>query len=379
MASRKSASRPDCISLTGLNNPVYGYGRMYVALRQEVSSLAEIANNASVAVSMTTPNLVKGYYEGQKRVVFTMWETDTLSEEMFVAHLHRFDQVLVPCRHNQKLFGQHHDNVAVVPLGVDTDFYGLRKSVPQNKTFRFMAGGSHWMRKGLDVVVRAFSELNLPGTELVLKCTPETIGGIPKITHDRIIIHESFMPADKDRDLYYTSDCYIAMSRGEGWGLMPLQAMCMGIPTIVSNTSGHQEFLELATLTVDTTPQPVNCPPYYLSGNWDEPDIDGLKDSMAWMMDNRQIATDTALANAKKASRFTWTNSAKELIKATGLGVKLDKPKWIEGPNNLVPIRVRRRVQAEIGSHKVDLQPGIEHLVPANVKKVIADAGYLAQ
>lgn len=376
MASRKPETEPGYISLRGLDNPVYGYGRMFTAIHREVHKLAKVVDNASVKVWMTTPNLVTGWMTGQKKVVFTMWETDTLSPNIFIDHLPYFDQVVVPCEHNRLLFAQHHPNVSVVNLGVDSKFYKPGPDREPNKKFVFMAGGSHWLRKGLDVVVRAFTKLNTKGAELVVKCTSETIGGIPAISHPNITIHDRFITQEADRELYYASDCYIAASRGEGWGLMPLQAMCMGIPTIISDTSGHREFSKLATRVVATEPRPVYAPPYYLDGNWDEPDFDGLVEAMTWMLDNREDARIQAASSISKAAKYTWANSAKQLLKATGTGVILKNAVEVPAPEPTVLLRVRKRVRAEIGRHRVDLEPGVDHWVPANVKKVITDAGY---
>lgn len=366
-----------CLTVRGLDGVHFGYGRMFISLRDAVSELVDVVDNAATVVDVLLPNMVKGWWDGQRRVCFTMWETDQLPPEFF-EHLKQFDLILVPCNQNKELFSKHHPDVKVVPLGTNTDFW-CPTVRPENKTIRFLAGGSHWQRKGLDAVVQAWEELEPEGCELVIKCqTKNFIGEIPVFKSSSIKLVDATLTAEEERDLYWSADCFIAASRGEGWGLMPLQAICAGIPTLMTNTTGHQEFSHLASRLITTTPAPASDPRFYNIGNWDDPDVESIKSSIQWFIKNRKTAKTKALANSKKARAYTWGASAQALLEAVQPSCEtVSTKKWVQSTGDYVDIIALRRIQADIGIHHVDLRKGETAKVPVNVRDVLANAGLI--
>jgi len=364
------------IDIQGVKEPHYGYGRMHEGLRNAVAQFATIHEQAEVAVHVNAPNAVKSSLKGQTRVCFTMWETDTL-HDAYVAHLSAWDIILVPCEHNRALFAQHHPDVRVSPLGVDTSFFIPSSAIPRKtQKVRFLAGGSHWLRKGLPEVVEAFRKLKHPNAELVIKCTPYTIGGVPKINDDSITVIEDVLTPIEERKLYRSADMMIAAARGEGWGMMPLQAMCMGIPVAMTDNTGHSEFSHLATKIIEDEVGPAYSEPWYLDGNWHNPKVESILEAMEWFVDNREQARQIAKGNSGKAQQFSWENAAKSLLRVVPSGGILDTTEKEVVAPDLVPLVVVKRVRADIGKHTVDLAPGVTHMVPVNVRDVIRSAGF---
>ena len=157
-------------SWNGVPDIRVGYGSMLKGFIDHAPKGVVFDDNASVNVHMMLPEMVKGWRQGQHRVIFTMWETDELPT-VIKPWLHEYDQVLVPCQHNVDLFSKWHHDVTMVPLGVDLKFWRQAPPTTGSK-FRFAAGGSLWHRKGLDLVVKAFTELNLSDAELHIKAAP---------------------------------------------------------------------------------------------------------------------------------------------------------------------------------------------------------------
>ena len=116
----------------------YGYGAMLEGFRSGLPADVELHGQASVAVLMYNPSLVHGFLRGQHRALYTMWETTQLPEKYY-RYLETYDQVIVPCEHNRELFAQYSDNVSVVPLGVDIDYW---KPTPRPANSRFRSGAS---------------------------------------------------------------------------------------------------------------------------------------------------------------------------------------------------------------------------------------------
>lgn len=357
----------NCLTVRGTSGNHFGYGRMFTSFRDALAPKVELIDNASVVVDMMLPGMVKGWLEGQHRVLFTMWETDELPEFMSEL-LPQFHQILVPCKHNQELFSQHHDNVTAVPLGVDVDFWFRRPRKPGKKPFRFLAGGSNWKRKGLDVVVEAFSHVE-GDVELHLKCRDDIIGGVPTLADPRIVLHSQVMTPEEERSLYHKMNCFVAVSRGEGWGLMPQQAIHAGLPTILSDTTGHKEFAEYAHAVIPTTSVPCREPRLYNIGNWDEPDLDTLIREMQTIVDQ------WSKVPMPGPTPYTWDLAADSLLAAIPTGKPLDKPRWQPSDEATVPVKALRKIDAHIGHHHITLAKGEEARIPVNAKNVLLENG----
>lgn len=357
----------------GFSDPKFGYGSMSTGLMSAVPSSVVFDRKASVSLLMGVPYSIKGWFEGQHRAIFTMWETDEMPAS-FRRWLPQFDQVIVPCQHNLDLFSKYHQNVNFVPLGVDTKFWTPNYKGPtdtQDGVYRFHGGGSLWRRKGLDVLVSVFKSLKLKDAELHIKAAPHAKDVPTERLGDNIFLHRNWMSLEAQRDWFCRADCYVAVARGEGFGLMPLQAIALGVPTIVSDSTGQSQFKHLATGVV-----PCRKTAAETIGRWDEPDPKVLADLM---MDHyRDGAAKHAEAGklAKGADAFTWRKSAQKLLSVLPTGTMLDTDVW-QQPSVVVPIRVRRNVNADIGNRHYKLVPGVEYEVPENVHQVLFDSGAL--
>jgi glycosyltransferase involved in cell wall biosynthesis len=353
-------------SWEGFTDIRFGYGSMLSGFIDNKPDDVVFNRKASVQVYMGVPFANKGWFEGQHRVLFTMWETDVLPDK-FVRYLPKYDQILVPCKHNVKLFSKHHSNVSYVPLGVDTTFW-RPQTRPRNKVFQFRAGGSLWRRKGLDIVVKAFTELNLPDAELRIKAAPHA-RDVPVINHPRIFLDREWMSLEDQRDWFNESDCFIAASRGEGFGLMPLQAIAMAIPTIVSLSSGQQEFAHLATSTVKCGTSQAET-----LGRWDEPNIEELKKIMMWHYQNRADAETKAASQALNIGEFTWLEASRKLAEAVPKGTLLKTNKFVECTAD-VTVTAIKDFKADIGYKTVRAKKGDVLTVTDGQYQVLHDSG----
>lgn len=337
-------------SWRGFDDPRYGYGRHTCGYTQNIPANVRLNPKASVDVFMGVPDVNLGWWEGQYRVLHTMWETDELPAE-FSRYLVSYDQIVVPCQHNVTLFSRYHPNVVAVPEGVDRSIFCPQQTQP-NKVFQFRAGGSLWARKGLDLVVEAFNRLNLPDSELRLKVAPHCRDAPSTPLGDRIFMDREWMTEEEQVAWLAQADCFIAASRGEGWGLMPTQTISMAVPTILSLTSGHLEFADLATATVPCTPVKG-----YPVGNWDEPDLDTLCEKMLWAYENRTEARRIARDKAEGMDRFSWEAASQALVDCLPVGKLLKTSTWVEPTFRVVALR---NITADIGETHVRQSRGDE-------------------
>lgn len=354
------------LALVGPEGGHFGYGRMFLSLRNALSKHVTIDDTADVVVFMMVPTMVKGWHKGQRKVLLTMWETDELPPMMYEL-LPQFDQIVVPCEHNRELFSRYHPNVSAIPLGVDTSLWLPSTSARRSGPFRFLAGGSHWVRKGLDVVLDAFNALDVDA-ELTIKYKHDGVGELPPISNPRVRVLRDVLSPEEERDLYWDADCFISASRGEGWGLMPLQAMAAGIPTIMSDTSGHKEFSHLTTAIIPTTPIPANYGETYTHGNWDEPNRNALVELMR---------NPPPKPNHQQAAHYTWDNSARALLNIITPGNKLPALQWQPADQATVPVKALRNINSHIGNHHIQIEAGQTQRVSVNAKNVLLEAGLI--
>jgi glycosyltransferase involved in cell wall biosynthesis len=355
-------------SWTGFSDIRFGYGSMLSGFIDNKPDDVSFFKKASVQVYMGVPFGNKGWFEGQHRALFTMWETDVLPSS-FLRYIPKYDQILVPCKHNVELFSQHHSNVSYVPLGVDPTFWRPQQT-SKNKLFQFRAGGSLWRRKGLDLVVQAFTELDLPDAELRIKAAPHA-RDVPAINHPRIFLDRQWMSLEDQRRWFAEAHCFIAASRGEGFGLMPLQAIAMAVPTIVSLSSGQNEFAHLATSTVKCGKTQAET-----LGRWDEPDMNELKKAMLWHYNNYGESVSKASNLARDIGEFTWTEASRKLASAVPEGRLLKTSTFVECTAD-VRVEVIKDFKADIGTKRVVGVKGEIIVVTDGQYQVLHDSGHV--
>jgi glycosyltransferase involved in cell wall biosynthesis len=303
-----------------------------------------------------------------------MWETNWLPPE-FSDYLQNFNKIIVPSLHNWELFSQFHDEVHMIPLGVDRTIWHPEDR-PANNKFKILCGGSEWYRKGLDVVLEVFNKLQLPDTELHIKIVPPHLFAPKDLEFPNVIVHREWLTVEQERDLVRSADCFISVSRGEGFGLMPLQAISAGVPTIISDAHGHREFSNLATHRIPTTSVPTAKGVWQNMGDWDEPDPEALAEAIKDIYLNRDKYRKQAYLKAPQTEAFNWNTSADQLLQIVKPSPKLITPDW-KPLEPTCEIQVSRRVQATIGSHYVSMVPGETYTVVLNVRNVLKESGVL--
>jgi glycosyltransferase involved in cell wall biosynthesis len=204
----------------------------------------------------------------------TMFETDRISPE-WVASCNRMDEVWVPSQYNVETFaasGVERSKLVVIPGAVDSEFFDPARHtvypLPNQARFNFLSIFEWSSRKGWDVLLAAylrefsadddvclwlrtylFSKPEGDPTEEIRRRIADftaTLGlGDKKIPRIELIADQ--VPSDQLPGVYLACDCYVAPSRGEGWGRPQHEAMLMERPVIATNWSANTEFMSEET------------------------------------------------------------------------------------------------------------------------------------
>jgi glycosyltransferase involved in cell wall biosynthesis len=236
--------------------------------------------NLPIEYDAVIVHLVPEYYPhwraleaGKKVVGMTVWETDKMQAHWLEA-LNRMDALIVPCHWNREVFLANGITrpIGVVPHihsttcnGRPLSIYGVR-----DDDFVFYAIGTWTERKGLHLTLesylRAFTSDD--GVVLVLKTSnvnerrrhytrwwwfvtrhiDTTRREIHRMRREhsspaRVLALTEPLSDSEMHGLHLRGDCYVSLTRAEGWGLGAYDAAFAGNPVVMTGHGGQLEFL----------------------------------------------------------------------------------------------------------------------------------------
>ncbi len=104
----------------------------------------------------------------------------------------------------------------------------------------FLFCGQMIARKGVDVLLRAFSTLS-DGARLLLAGREAELSSLLDALPERVrarIEYAGFLPPEKLPELFARADVFVMPSRYDGWGVVVNQALGAGLPVLCSDTVG---------------------------------------------------------------------------------------------------------------------------------------------
>lgn len=278
---------------------------------------------ADIGICYGFPSAFTSLFNNKIKIGFTMFETDKLpsggknhqwaGETGNAADIiNNLDLLLVPSEHNKKLFQKSGVKIPieVLHLGVDTEQYVLMDR-PRRDVYTFYMAGVLTLRKNPGVALSAFLSLfkDNPKARIVFKTNSGTMGHI-EMPYDNVIIIDRFSTPEEMFCLMRDADCFVFPSRGEGFGLPPLEAMATGLPCIFADNTGMSEYAN------EEYNYPIPCPKKSPAkrfpvkwgdvGNWYEVDYDKFKATMKYVFEHQEEAKEKGM-KAGRWVREYWT------------------------------------------------------------------------
>lgn len=187
----------------------------------------------------------------QLRIAYSMFETSKIPPS-FVHKLHTyFDAVVVADPYNIKTYQQSGVNLPIfyLPLGLDLDlFMKAPLKTQKNNPFVFASFGTCESRKNYVTTIRAFAKAFGNRPDVILKINARSGAPSEIITLAKEIgklglenVELCLNSASKEQYLknFQAIDCYVSLSKGEGFSIPPREAMSLGIPCIVSDQTAQ--------------------------------------------------------------------------------------------------------------------------------------------
>lgn len=272
--------------------------------------------NANFIINHSLPEL---YSKGRSYSVgFSYWETNRLRKD-WVDKMNKMDEVWTASRWAREVFIDSGVQVPVYDfkLGINPQHYHPQLKKRKNN-FVFLSIGSPSTRKNSQIAVDAFTKLfngrddysmiyksNGPPDARYLSSGGHILGMLKD--NPKISIVDYDVSDLELANIYDEVDCVLYPTSGEGWGLLPMQGIAKGIPTICTNATACTEFAELSVPLDFTWSTKKMSGIYSGAGQWAEPDFDDLCDKMLYVANNYDnVAQHTYKGAEYIQNNLTW-------------------------------------------------------------------------
>jgi glycosyltransferase involved in cell wall biosynthesis len=282
---------------------------------------------------------------GRRNYGYTFFENELTRHS--IENAKTYDLVLVGsswCR--DRLIERGIENCEVLIQGIDPQLYQPRDEEPDAERFIIFSGGKFELRKGQDLVLRAFKVLQdkYPDIWLVncwYNLWPESLRLMKHSQHIRFepqdgpwqalmqhtyalngldasrIVTCDLMSSELLPELYHRSHIGVFPNRCEGGtNLVLMEYMACGKPVIATNGSGHRDILTKANalLLNDLSEYRVVGADNTLIARWQEPSLDELIARLEWAYQHRKAIRTLGRRAGEDLKGYTWEASARRLL-----------------------------------------------------------------
>jgi glycosyltransferase involved in cell wall biosynthesis len=180
-----------------------------------------------------------------KRHNLELWiKPDDLFWQNVLKDCEEADCLLVNSQYVKDTFvecGYPAEKIAVIYLGIRTDFQALKTDWSRTGPLRMLFTGGFGLRKGANILMEAVGLLRDAGLDYQLDVVGNVDAALPIPDHikrdERVKLH-GHVPQDDLRGFLRESDVYVFASYAEGAAQSAAEAMAAGLPVVVTAETG---------------------------------------------------------------------------------------------------------------------------------------------
>lgn len=272
-----------------------------------------------------------------KYYALPFFELDTFNS-LELSHLKVPDRLLVTSKWAKNVIQENgiDSHIDIIPLGVDRSIFDENNYEKHDKNkYVFMNIGKWEVRKGHDILLNLFQQAfpNNDDVELCLLASENTNNYSNKNELDkwksmyqsdsRVKLSNGANSHQEIAQIMNYADCGIFPSRAEGWNLELLEMMSMNKPVIATNYSAHTEFCtkdNCYLIEINDKEKAYDGKAFMGQGNWakiDQEQKDQIIEYMRYCYNNRISTNPGGVVTAQK---YSWSNSAKTLLRCISNG-----------------------------------------------------------
>lgn len=258
----------------------------------------------------------------KKTVWMTMWESSVLQPQQ-VSLMNRAEHVITPCRWCADSFKESGVTrpISVVSLGFDPEVYYPTPIAQTGPTVFGVAGRvTHcakrkMIQEAIDLFLATFH--GVEDVRLHVKVHPDD--KLKPITDSRVKVFRDVLEPYQLGEWLRGLTAFVTLSRAEGLGLWPLQALACGRPVIGCAYSGQADFMnDVNSFLVPF--REISCDGHgdsnvVYDGEWAEPNQKAAGQIMQSIHRKRTLAIDKGTAGPATVAHLTWEKVTDDLIK----------------------------------------------------------------
>lgn len=187
--------------------------------------------------------------------------------------------------------GISEDRIELIPYGVDIEQFEFKKQEVLKLPLKLIYVGEISYRKGIHHLLKTISEFKNDQVELFLCGDYNTKSKLFNQYKDISNIHFlGFVTRDILATQYASSNVFVFPTLGEGYGLVILEALSVGLPCIVSDLAGGN----------DAITNGLNGFEFRAGDN------DALKSHIQWFIDNPDKISEMSINSRNSVMDQTW-------------------------------------------------------------------------
>ncbi len=278
------------------------------------------------------------------KIAYSMLESSEIPRQWVNILNEQFDAVVVPDPYYKEVYLRSgvHIPLFVLPHGIYIDELLAQTSKKKKATpFVFGCSAAYWPRKNHEVLIEAFSEEFGNDPQVILKLHGRTgsksyVTKLTKQITDRGIKNIELIKKKLSKqgyeNFFRSLDCYVLVSKGEGYSVTPREALALGIPCILSNNSAHKTIG--ASGCVYSVSSEISEPAYYshlgMSGDYYNCSVKDVRKALREVYTHYSTYLNKAHKGRKWVERYTWKSLKKKFL-------NLIKPKKVKlGKDNVI-------------------------------------------
>lgn len=302
----------------GCGAPQTGHGYVTMRLLSHINNTKHkiyIDREADLEFNFTHPNFYKFSDSTQSvKVGYVAWESTKLQSGWKEIINSKCDELWVPNQFTKNVFSEYYKKeIYVFPHGIDDTFKPKLRTVDDQISFLHV--GYPALRKNLPDVIKAFLQLYKNNMDYHL--TIKTYAGAEEYAKELVGVEPNIQIIGRDMTysnfirLMHDHHIFLYPSYGEGFGLIPLQTIATGMPTIT--TGAWCDYREFANgLIIDSKLEDSPWQKWH-PGKQYKPDYNSFVDLIKYTVDNFDYVAKKQFETAPKVhEKYAWSRVVAE-------------------------------------------------------------------
>jgi glycosyltransferase involved in cell wall biosynthesis len=295
------------LSLNNGDSKVHtGFGHATLKLMSNIPKTGHsllLNRSAPIEVTFSHPEYYHFINPNAYKVGYTAWESTELKRS-WIQHLDKINELWVPNKFCEDVFQRFVDiPIRVFPHGIDGVFE--RKQREYNGVVKFLHVGHPAYRKNLHDTINAFLELYKGRMDVTLTIKAYDRSGVIGLDEPNIHVIEDTVSYAEMVKILHDHHILFYPSWGEGFGLIPLQALATGMPVVVvDGWCDYDYFVPDLIIKSDLKYNPWQM---IHPGKMFQPDYDDIKQKMLYCEENIEMLLNRHYLASEEVHRdWAW-------------------------------------------------------------------------